>query len=217
MVKVWDIVVRAGHWILVVAFAIAYVTEGEPRWLHSWAGYAIGIVLILRIVWGFAGPQHARFADFVRGPGAVLRYLAGLLRFRAPRFVGHSPAGGAMVVALILSLAASAVTGTMLLAVRNGEGPLAPWLYAGAGTTPIAAPGSGDRSSTDRAAERRGERNRPGRTLKQIHEILANVSLFLVMLHLLGVALASIAHRENLVRAMITGWKSAEPGSTPPR
>jgi cytochrome b len=205
VVRVWDVVVRAGHWILVAAFLTAYLTEGEPRWLHSWAGYVIGIILIMRILWGFVGTKYARFLDFVRGPGAILRYLGDLVRFRAPRFIGHSPAGGAMVIALMLSLAATTVTGMMVLAVRNGEGPLASLLRA-EGTATIAAPA---RVDSEKEQIGRQRREKPGRAIKEVHELFANISLVLVILHLIGVGLASIVHRENLVRAMISGWKRA--------
>lgn len=85
-VGVWDPLVRLGHWILVAAFAIAYVTEGEPIGLHSWAGYAIAITVLTRILWGIVGPRRARFADFVAGQiGSVVETVSTSMAATATR------------------------------------------------------------------------------------------------------------------------------------
>jgi cytochrome b len=127
-IAVWDPVVRYGHWLLVVAFGVAYLTAeekgGGTEQVHVWAGYIVGITVVVRVLWGFIGPQRARFRGFVYGPVTTVRYLADLLSGRARRYVGHSPAGGAMVILLLLSLAATVLTGLIAYGDR-GEGPLA--------------------------------------------------------------------------------------------
>ncbi|TCP44180.1 cytochrome b/b6 domain-containing protein [Rhodovulum marinum] len=201
MVRVWDPVVRIGHWVLVAGFATAYLTEGEPEWLHTWAGYAIAATVALRVVWGLVGPRRARFADFVTGPGRVFAYLRDLIAGRAERHVGHSPAGGAMTVALLAMLALTAVSGMATLAAEEGEGPLAGI---------VAQSGDGDRPAVYAAREHDEEEEHGEDSLwKEIHETAANLSLVLVVLHLGGVVLASTVHRENLARSMITGDKRA--------
>ena len=168
-VYVWDRFVRAFHWCLVLTFAIAFLTEDEVMVLHVWAGYLVGTLIAMRIVWGVIGSRHARFTDFVYRPAKVRAYLVEMLALRSKRYLGHSPAGGAMVVALLLVLGATVAAGI-------------------AADSRIAAGGKGG-------------------FIGEVHELLANLALVLVVLHVAGVAWASLAHRENLVRSMITGWK----------
>lgn len=113
-VKVWDPFVRIFHWGLVGLFAVAFVTGDETEWLHLAAGYAIAALVAARIVWGFVGPQTARFSDFVKGPGTVMSYLKQSVRLEAPRTLGHNPAGGAMIVLLLAVLVGLSVTGHLM-------------------------------------------------------------------------------------------------------
>jgi cytochrome b len=189
-IRVWDPFIRISHWVLAAAVLTDWVVE-RPIWLHSWLGYVALIAVTLRVLWGFVGPPNARFT-FVRGPRTVIAYLVGLVRFSSPRYLGHSPAGGAMILALLAMVAATSVTGMADLAVERGEGPLA-----------------GAIAKVERPARVPGQR-RPPLLIKEVHETLANITIVLVFLHVLGVVLASIAHRENLVLAMVTGRKRAD-------
>ena len=113
-VRVWDPIVRLFHWSLVITFVVAWLSAEEWHGLHEYAGYAIAGLLAVRVVWGLIGPRHARFSDFLYRPSAVLGYLADTARLRARRYIGHNPAGGAMVVALIVMLATIVTTGIMM-------------------------------------------------------------------------------------------------------
>jgi cytochrome b len=209
MVRVWDIFVRFSHWSVALGFFIAYFTEDDLLALHVWAGYVVGVFVVMRVLWGFIGPRHARFSDFLYGPHKVFTYLRDLIAFRAERHLGHSPAGGAMAIALWIGLAAIVWSGLELYAAEEGRGPLAA-IRAEAVAPPAAAGGllvlvsehDDDDEDEGRGGEGRGEGD-----WEDIHEVLANLVLILVILHIGGVILASVVHRENLARAMVTGMK----------
>lgn len=113
-VKVWDPLVRIFHWSLVLAFIIAWATGDEVESVHIATGYVIMGLVGFRLVWGLIGTKHARFTDFIRSPRTVIAYMRDMLRFRAKRYLGHNPAGGAMVAALLLMLSALSATGYMM-------------------------------------------------------------------------------------------------------
>jgi cytochrome b len=201
-IRVWDPLVRISHWTMAIGFVVAYFSE-DALALHVWAGYVVGVVILLRIVWGFVGPQHARFSDFLYRPSEVATYLGDLLRFRGKRYLGHSPAGGVMAVVLLAGIAATVGTGLVVYALEENAGLLAGLMGSTAGSSELVGE---DEEGED---ESEGDREGSGELWEEIHEVLANVMLALVIAHILGVLLASRVHRENLVRAMITGNKRA--------
>ena len=112
-IRVWDLPTRLFHWLLAASFAGAWLTADSERWIdvHTTLGYAFAGLIAFRLLWGFVGPRYARFASFVRGPGAVKRYLLSLLALRPEHHVGHNPAGGWAVLALLGLGALTAFTG----------------------------------------------------------------------------------------------------------
>lgn len=113
-VQVWDPLVRVVHWSVVAAFVAAYFSHGGYLPVHRLAGYAITALVAVRMVWGFVGSPHARFVDFVAGPRKLGNYLRLLAHGREPRHIGHNPAGGVMIMVLLLLLAALCTTGIVL-------------------------------------------------------------------------------------------------------
>jgi len=170
-VLVWDLPVRVFHWLMVVSFALAWLSAESERWrlLHVTLGYTMVGLVAFRIVWGFVGSQPARFASFVRGPVAVKAYLQSLRQRRPEHHTGHNPAGAVAIVALLGLTLLTTALGWAAYNELGGE-----WLAEG-------------------------------------HELAANTMIVLVGVHLLGVVSGSLAHRENLVRAMLTGRKTGRP------
>ena len=215
-VKVWDPFVRTSHWALAVAFLAAYIIEDKILTLHVWLGYLVGAVVLLRVVWGFVGPRVARFSDFFYPPRVVIGYLADLVFFRAKRYLGHSPAGGAMAVALWFGVAASVLSGVIAYAYQ-GKGPLAPYLGPAAQVAVAAAPVSPAHANDDggKRGEGKARKSRAAKAWEEIHEVLSTLTLWLVVVHVGGVLWASLVHRENLTRAMVDGRKRAKNGLHP--
>jgi len=182
MIKVWDLPIRVFHWLLVVGFFIAYLTEEEFLGLHVWAGYLVSALIIFRLIWGFIGNEYARFSGFVCNPIQSVAYVKDVFALKAKRYLGHNPAGATMIVLLLLSLLFTVVSGLAVYGADQGAGPLA-----------------GIGSANEKLWE-------------EIHEFFANFTLFLVAVHILGVLVESHLHKENLMRAMWDGYKRRDKG-----
>lgn len=113
-VKVWDYPVRIFHWSLVASFAIAWVTSEDAEAPHQWAGYAALALVAFRIVLGFVGRGHARFADFVPRPATLADYVSRLVRRREPRHLGHNPAAAVMILFLLMMVATIGTSGWLM-------------------------------------------------------------------------------------------------------
>jgi cytochrome b len=169
---VWDAPVRVFHWLMVFAFAGAYLTAESERFrlVHVTLGYTMAGLVAFRLAWGLIGTRHARFASFVRGPHAIGRYIGSILRGHPEHHAGHNPAGAVAIVALLALAAFVALSGWATYEELGGH-----WL-------------------------------------EETHEAIANAMLAIVGVHIAGVVLGSLVHRENLVAAMVTGRKAAAPG-----
>jgi cytochrome b len=181
LVKVWDLPLRIFHWLLVIGFSVAYLTEEELLTIHVWAGYLVLGLLIFRILWGFIGNDYARFSSFLCSPVKSYAYVKDAIALKSERYLGHNPAGAAMIVLLIASLLMTVISGLVVYAADQNLGPLAGMIA----------------TSNEKLWE-------------EVHEIAANVTLLLVIVHVAGVAFESAIHRENLVRAMWNGFKKSD-------
>lgn len=171
-ILVWDWPVRIGHWGLVGAFALAWLTSESESWrlVHALSGGTVVGIVSFRLLWGIVGTRHARFAGFVRAPGAVVAYLRGLLARQPVHAAGHNPAGAWAIVALLVFGLLTGASGWLTFNEVGGE------------------------------------------MFEELHEGLATAMLAVAGLHVAGVIIGSLAHRENLVRAMFTGRKFGAAG-----
>lgn len=181
-VKVWDPFVRVFHWTLLVLFCSAYYTaEWGQNETHLLVGYGLAVLIPLRLVWGFVGGHHARFRNFWYGHRHLLDYARSLGNDEPLHYVGHNPLGAAMVYTLLALLMAMVVTGLILTAGLEYEGPLL---------------GFNSWFNDEQIYQ-----------ILTIHRVTMYLLLGCVALHVGGVVLSSRLHRENLVLAMIHGKK----------
>lgn len=190
--RVWDLPTRAFHWLLALcmvgALASAHADGDAALRAHFLCGYAVLVLVLFRLAWGFAGPRYARFAQFVRGPGATLRYLRALVANQppgaAPGYPGHNPLGALSVLALLAASGLQAATGLFSKDDIVSEGPLA-------------------RFVSDALVNR----------LSGAHDLGETALYALLGLHLLAIAFYRWVKKEDLVGPMITGDKVLAQGT----
>jgi cytochrome b len=178
---VWDLPLRVSHWGLALAVSGAFVTDwiGSSAFgLHVLCGSSALVLVLFRLIWGFTGPLHARFADFVRGPRAVLASLPGLTRAAHTRFAGHTPLGGWMVIVLLALVGAQAGLGLFANDEISHAGPL--YGYVG---------------------------GRWSNRLSAWHGRIADVILGAVALHVAAALYYRFVLGDDLVRPLVTGYK----------
>jgi cytochrome b len=224
--KLWDIVVRVFHWSLVIMVFIAFLSSEENESIHIKVGYVILGLVILRIIWGFVGTKHARFTDFVKGPKKVLAYLKGLFTGNPPYYIGHNPAGGLMIVAILVTLLCVAFTG-----IKTEQGERAEHaskeVATSSGFSIVSTAYAddkrferdGDDGYSDKGnsvlaagslmASKRGGKDATHEMWEEAHEIFAGLLLVLIAIHVAAVLMTWIVYKENLIKSMITGRKVA--------
>jgi cytochrome b len=208
--RVWDFPVRLVHWLIIPLIAFSWWTAEEGPglpaamkasleassefgfipWMewHRWSGFAILGLILFRILWGFLGSETARFSRFVRGPAAVAAYVGKLFSKSSDVVVGHNPLGGWSVLALVLLIAAQTALGLFAVDVDGLEsGPLAVFV------------------SFDQ-----------GRVAAALHEIVFNLLLAFIALHVLAILFYAVFKRDNLIGPMITGKRTLREGAAPP-
>ncbi len=200
-IRVCDPLLRIFHWSLVLAFTVAYLSGDEESYIHIYSGYLILGLISFRLLWGIVGTRYARFSNFVYSPKSIIVYIKGLVSAQPKRYLGHNPAGGAMIIVLLLSLIVVTYSGLKVYAIEEGAGPLA--LQA----TEVSFIKSAYADDDD---EDEHDEDEEEEFWEEIHEASANFVLFLVFLHIAGVIVSGRLHNENLVKAMITGNKKAE-------
>ncbi len=180
---VWDLPLRLFHWLFALSLIASYVTAKLGfDWMqyHFYLGYfAIGL-LVFRVIWGFIGPQHARFSSFLQKPAVVWNYAQHMFDRNSTPSVGHNPVGGLMVVVMLLLTIVQVSTGLFATDAVIWTGPYYPSV----------------KSST-------------ASILSTIHSVNVNIILGAVGLHVLAIIYYHTFKKQSLVPAMFTGYKPA--------
>ena len=190
-IPVWDLPSRLFHWLLVILVAVSFTTGnigGNAMQYHEWSGFAILILLVFRITWGFVGSRTTRFSDFVKGPAAVWRYANALVRGHSECYLGHNPLGGWSVLAMLLALLIQAATGLFANDDIITAGPLYLWV-----SKPVSD------------------------WLTGVHRLNRYLVIVLAATHVSAVLFYLLVKHENLIKPMITGikhWVGSD--TTPP-
>lgn len=179
---IWDLPTRLFHWLLVASLTIQYATaewmDDAMEW-HFYVGYfTIGLVLF-RIIWGFIGPEHARFRHFLKGPGAIASYIRTLPDKHAAAHTGHNPLGGVFVVVMLLLIAVQAVSGLFMTDDVFLDGPY----------RHLVSSETQDLMNT-------------------LHHQVINALLLVIALHIAAIAFYAIYKKQSLTPPMIHGKKA---------
>lgn len=189
-IPVWDLPTRLFHWLLVVLVALSFTTGsigGNAMQYHEWSGFAILIVLVFRIIWGFVGSRTSRFSYFAKGPATLWRYAVALVRGKPERYLGHNPLGGWSVLAMLLALLVQAATGLFANDDIITEGPLYLWV-----SKPLSD------------------------WLSAVHRLNRYLIMVLVATHVSAVLFYLLVKHENLIKPMISGVKHWQGGHSAP-
>ena len=199
-VKVWDLPTRLFHALIILLVGMQWwtgenldktVVAGgwDPFILHVWSGCSILALVLFRIVWGFAGSTSSRFSHFLKGPGAMVRYLRGMVSRNAPHAAGHNPVGGIWVMVMLGFLLALPLMG--LFATDEdlmGAGPAGPFADLV------------DESTAD--------------TMAHWHHEAWKIFMIVFLIHIAAALFYLLVKRQNLIGAMITGRDNAQGAET---
>jgi cytochrome b len=194
--RVWDIAIRLFHWSLLPLIIGSYVSitlaDGPEAllWMrvHVICGEMMLGLLVFRLIWGLIGSDTARFAMFLRTPATALRSLAHMFRRGPDTEIGHNPAGGWMVMIMLLLIAVQVITGLCANDDGSTEGPLVKYI--------------------GKALSNK---------ISDLHGVNFNILVAAIVVHMAAILVYAVVKKHNLVRPMLTGKKRLPAAQRAPR
>ncbi|MFW2524551.1 cytochrome b/b6 domain-containing protein [Aliarcobacter butzleri] len=178
---IWSLPTRVFHSLFAVFILLAFLTDDDKLLnYHAVAGYAILILLAFRLFWGFFGPKYSKFKDFPRGKKNIKEFLNNIFE-ENQKYIGHNPLASYVMIAMLIVTFLVIVTGILAFGIQEGKGILA--------------------FLNDSYFKNM-------KLFKEIHEILANVLIALIVAHISGVMLDRFLHKKHqTLNSIVTGYK----------
>lgn len=214
-IAVWDGFIRIFHWSFALLFFLAYATGDENNFFHKYTGYLIVVLVAARIFWG-VGTKYALFKNFTCSPREALAYIHGLFSGKSKHYLGHNPAASYMIFLLLISSLVVCLSGYKAYTAKEGKlsielsRSLSLVASAYADDDDDEREKHNDRHAARERNERAGREEEGDSYWEDIHEVSAQFMMTLVILHVIGVAVSSKVHNENLIKSMITGKKEVD-------
>lgn len=212
-IPVWDLFIRIFHWSLVLLIFLAYTTADEKESLHRYIGYLVFGLVVSRLIWGFIGTKYALFSDFICSPVKGVTYIKELISGKPKYYIGHNPAAAWMIIFFLLCSVVVCLSGYMAYANKEMN-PLSGFNASSVLVTNAYADGHEREGHgyKHKLREKHGKGDRGGGERdgfwSELHEVSAQIMIFLIVMHIVGVAVSSRLHNENLIRSMINGKKT---------
>jgi len=179
---VWSPLIRALHWIIALLTPVLFISaEADVMEVHLAAGPILMLAVLVRIWIGFTGEKHERFSSFFQKPSVFFAYLNDTINHKAKRTRGHNPLAGPVMAGMLLFMLLNSISGEFLRGAHEEEGPFVK-ILAGIPDSVIDP-------------------------IEIIHSSFGHIIMALALIHIAGIIVHTITHKEMIARAMINGEK----------
>ncbi|RXJ93619.1 cytochrome B [Malaciobacter molluscorum] len=178
---IWSLPTRVFHWLFAVIILIAFLTDDDKLlFYHAIAGYCIFILLIFRFTWGYMGPKFSKFKDFNLNIKAVKTFIKSLFK-KDNEYLGHNPLASYVMIGMLIITTLIIFTGVLTYGIEEKKG-----LFNFLGDSFL----------------------KDFKSMDNIHEFFANLLLFLIGLHLIGIFIDKLLHKQKAaLKSIFTGYK----------
>lgn len=182
---IWTLATRVFHWLLALFILLSFITSDIDDFLnyHVIVGYAVLILIFYRIVWGIIGPKFSQFKDFPLSKKNVKEFLSNMFNSEQ-KYVGHNPMASYVMISMFLIIFLIILTGAIAFGIEEGKGIFSSFKTGILGKNEL---------------------------FEDIHEILSNLLIVLIVAHLSGVLFDKIFHKKHeTLKSIFSGYKKTK-------